>query len=142
MPKVSFDETKALELYRAHKTDAEIAKGVGTTTSKILNWRKYRYLPNISPNARPRERYDRARRIINQAKGIGDVDYRAALTPTQAITMNRFLRALAYAGQECAKAGKKPNVSAAINSWSGRDARSYAEQVTASKYRQREKGGR
>ena len=138
MPKKSFDETKAIELYRAHKTDTEIAKGVEALTVTIRNWRKRRGLTNISPNARPRAIYPEARKIINQAKGIGGVDYRKALTPLQAETMNRFLRALAYAGQECAKAGIKPDVHEAINAWSGRtksDAQRRVEQ--ARRYRER-----
>ena len=48
------------------------------------------------------------------------MDYREALSPSQAEAMNRFLRALAYAGQECAKAGIRPDVNGAINAWSGR----------------------
>jgi len=73
MSKTSFDESKALALYHAHKTDTEIAKGVDSLTATIRNWRKYRGLPNISPNARPRARasYPQARKIINQVKGIG-----------------------------------------------------------------------
>jgi len=120
MSRTSFDESKALELYRAHKTDSEIAKGVGALTATIRNWRKYRFLPNISPNARPRASYPQARKIINQVKGIGGVNYRKALSPSQAEAMNRFLRALAYAGQECAKVGIRPDVNGAINAWSGR----------------------
>jgi len=132
MPKTSFDEPRAYELYHAHKTDAEIAEVVGAPTKTIHTWRRRRKLKNISPNAR--KPYTKERK----AKLYG-VDYRKVLNPAQALVMNRFLRALAYAWMECDKAGIKPDVGRAMAAFSGGEVKSYAEQLTSAGYKRREK---
>lgn len=54
--KVTFDEAKALELYRAGKSDAEIAKTVGGISRQgILMWRRRRGLPNQVPQCQKKE---------------------------------------------------------------------------------------
>jgi len=77
----SFDESEALILYHQHKTDTEIAKGVGSLTTTIKNWRKRRGLPNISPNARPT---CVGKKKVQYPGETGGVDYRKALTKEQA----------------------------------------------------------
>jgi len=121
MAKTSFDETLAVSLYHAHKTDTEIAKEVGTLTVTIRGWRNYRGLPNISPNARKRSKrtsYAKARIIIDQFKG-GGVDYRTALEPAQAKEMGNFLRTLLWAADKAKESGVKPNVDIFMRSWIG-----------------------
>ena len=115
MSKTSFDETKALELYHDHKTDTEIAKGVGALTVTIRGWRKRRGLPNISPSAR---------QTVNRSSGItvvyqSGVDYRTALDPAQAIEMGRFLGTLLWAADKSKEAGIKPNVDIFMRAWIG-----------------------
>lgn len=54
--KVTFDEAKALELYRAGRSDAEIARTVGGISRQgILMWRRRRGLPNQVPQCKKKE---------------------------------------------------------------------------------------
>jgi len=115
MSKTSFDETEALRLYHAHKTDTEIAKGVGVLTVTIRGWRNRRGLKNISP---------RARQTVNQSRGItvvyqSEVDYRTALEPAQAKEMGDFLRTLLWAADKAKEAGVKPSVDIFMRAWIG-----------------------
>lgn len=54
--KVTFNEAKALELYRAGRSDAEIARTVGGISRQgILMWRRRRGLPNQVPQCKKKE---------------------------------------------------------------------------------------
>lgn len=108
--KTSFDETKALELYHAHKSDTEIAKGVGTLTMTIRSWRNRKGLKNISPGASINTHYVGAG---------GGVNYRTALSPDQAKDMNRFLGTLIWACDKAKEAGVKPNLYLFMRAWIG-----------------------
>jgi len=130
MVKTSFDEIKALELYHAHKSDTEIAKGVKCLTVTIRGWRNRRGLPNISPGARPGTRHG------GGAPGSG-VDYRTALGPDQAEDMKQFLSSLLWASDKAKECGVQPNVDVFMRSWIGlpvsldekRKQRAYAARV-------------
>ena len=118
MGKTSFNETLALELYHARKTDTEIAKGVGVLTVTIRGWRKRKGLVNISPSARKRSTYPKARQIIDQVRS-GGVDYRTALEPAQAKEMGQFLKTLLWAADKAKEAGAKPSVDIFMRAWIG-----------------------
>jgi len=136
MAKTSFNQQKAYDLYHAYKTDAEMAEVLGVPDTTIRSWRNRKGLVNISPNARNGRKY---RKKVLYPGESGGVHYRKALNPAQAKVMSRFLTALSYAGRECAEAGIKPDVGRAINAFSGREVRSYAERTTAARYQQRER---
>lgn len=54
--KVTFDEPRAMELYREGKSDAEIAHTVGGISRQgILMWRRRRGLPNQVPRSKKKE---------------------------------------------------------------------------------------
>ena len=53
-PRLSFDEAKALELYRAGKNDTEIGEAVGAKRRCIQAWRVRRGLPGIA-KGRPKK---------------------------------------------------------------------------------------
>ena len=110
MPASTFDKTKALQLYHQHKTDTEIAKEVGSYTGTIRSWRNREGLTNISPNAKPKASYPGAN---------GGMDYRLALDPEKANAMNKFLRAVLWAGGKAKEAGIKPDVGNFIKAWIG-----------------------
>lgn len=112
MVKTSFDESEALRLYHANKTDTEIAKGVGVLTVTIRGWRNRRGLENISPSARPK-------RVTKFVGEHGGVDYRTALSPADATDMGRFLNMLLWAADKAKEAGIKPNVDLFMRVWIG-----------------------
>lgn len=109
--KTTFNETAAIELYHAHKTDAEIAQGAGSLPATIKGWRNRRGMPNISPGARKAKNGK-----VNQACGI---DYRRVLSPYQSLEMDHFLSTLVWASDRAAEAGVKPNVESFMKSWIG-----------------------
>lgn len=111
MPPLTFNETKALKLYRDHKTDQEIAEGAGGLTTTISAWRKRKGMPNISPNAR-------VTRIHEEHKS--GIDYRKALDPSQAVDMNRFLSTLLWASETAKEAGVKPDIDNFLKAWIGK----------------------
>lgn len=117
MAKTSFDETLALSLYHDHKTDTEIAKGVGSLTITIRSWRKRRGLKNISPSARPNAKYPKPE--ANKPKEYGGVDYRTALGSAQAKEMGKFLRTLLRAADKAKAVGVKPNIDIFMRAWIG-----------------------
>lgn len=64
--------------------------------------------------------------------------YKDVLTPTQAVEMGRFLRALSKGAELCREAGVKPDISAAMWSW-GNVPRTAAEWSITEAFRAREK---
>ena len=139
MPPSIFDKTEALKLYHQHKTDTEIAKAVGSYTVTIRSWRNREGLTNISPSARPRKKAVRNKEVegVSYPGEGGGVDYRSALNPEQANAMNKFLRAVLWAGAKAREAGIKPDVGLFIKIWRGNTITSETKKKQAREYQRR-----
>jgi len=94
---ITFDETKALQLYEELKSDAEIAEMLGVPQSTIDSWRQRRKLPVIYQRPKPEVKPKAVRPDDAYQK---HQDYRKVLSPEQCKQMNKFLHALLLASQK------------------------------------------
>lgn len=109
-----FDQEIALILYRELKTDLEIAEALGTSKTTIRGWRQREDLKTLIIEKRKPKKKRKPEIPFNRKS------YKAVLTPIQAKHMNKFLRALSFAGKEAVRCGVKPDVLHFMNVWSGR----------------------
>lgn len=107
---MTFDESLALTLYHTHKTDSEIERTLGKKPGTIASWRKRRHLPSIASIKRSQ---DGSAYQMHQ-------NFHDVLTLEQSKEMNRFLRALSFAGRKAVEVGVKPDVGNFINVYCGR----------------------
>lgn len=108
--RMTFDETIAIKMYHAHKTDGEIERTLGKKPGTIASWRKRRKLPSIAL----------IKRSQDDCSYQMHTHFREVLTPSQSVEMSRFLRALSFAGRKAVEAGVKPDVGNFINVYCGR----------------------
>lgn len=99
---LSFDETKALQLYNSKLNDVQIGKILNKKSNTIASWRKRRNLPSLV--------------------GVGcreEIHFSKVLTPSQSKEMKLFLNTLLQASELAKKAGTKPDVESFMKAWIG-----------------------
>ncbi|WP_407310570.1 hypothetical protein [Desulfosporosinus sp. SB140] len=107
--KTEFDEALALKLYHEGKNDREIGRLINVNHHAIFGWRSRRNLPsNVIKSTN------------HKIETTTPKTYRDVLTPEQAEEMDKFLRALSWAGCKAVQAGVKPDIANFINAYAGR----------------------